>query len=66
MSKAISVVISGLMLVVSMTFLSNSLLGQTARVEVGLVNWNRDLEAAKTLSAKSGKPLFVQFQEVPG
>jgi len=35
-------------------------------VEVGHVNWNRGIEQAKALSAKTGKPLFVQFQEVPG
>ena len=39
--------------------------GQTP-VEVGQVKWKRDIEQAKTISAKTGKPLFVQFQEVPG
>lgn len=36
------------------------------QVEVGKVNWMRDFEQAKSKSAKSGKPMFVQFQEVPG
>lgn len=36
------------------------------QVELGKVHWMRDLEAAKALSAKSGKPVFIQFQEVPG
>jgi len=35
-------------------------------VEVGRVNWNRGIEQAKAISAQTGKPLFVQFQEVPG
>ena len=35
-------------------------------VELGKVNWNRDFDQAKALSAKSGKPIFIQFQEVPG
>ncbi len=35
-------------------------------VEIGLVNWNRDLEKAKIESAKSKKPILVLFQEVPG
>ncbi len=35
-------------------------------VELGRIHWKRDLEQAKELSAESGKPLFVQFQEVPG
>ena len=35
-------------------------------VELGLVKWNFDLDAASQLAKKSNKPLFVQFQEVPG
>lgn len=35
-------------------------------VEIGLVNWNRDLDAALAQSDSSGKPAFVLFQEVPG
>ncbi len=35
-------------------------------VEVGLVQWGRDLEAAQKQSAESGKPILVLFQEVPG
>ena len=36
------------------------------RVELGMVKWHRDLESAKALAGKQNKPLFVQFQEVPG
>lgn len=35
-------------------------------VEIGLVDWNRDLDAALATSAKTGKPVLVLFQEVPG
>ena len=35
-------------------------------VELGAVQWERDLEAAKQISADSGKPVLVLFQEVPG
>ena len=35
-------------------------------VEVGNVHWGRDFEAALNMSAESGKPVFVLFQEVPG
>ncbi len=35
-------------------------------VEVGDVNWGRDYNAALKTSAKSGKPVLVLFQEVPG
>jgi hypothetical protein len=35
-------------------------------VELGAVHWSRDLDAGKAESAKSGKPLLVLFQEVPG
>ncbi|MEL7338105.1 MAG: VPGUxxT family thioredoxin-like (seleno)protein, type 2, partial [Planctomycetota bacterium] len=35
-------------------------------VEIGTVKWNRDLDAAYAESKKSGKPVFLLFQEVPG
>lgn len=35
-------------------------------VEVGHVNWGRDFDAALKMSAASGKPVLVLFQEVPG
>ena len=41
---------------------------QTAQnpVEVGNVQWGRDFDAALRMSADSGKPVLVLFQEVPG
>ena len=38
----------------------------TNPVEVGDVNWGRDFDAALEMSAESGKPVLVLFQEVPG
>lgn len=35
-------------------------------VEVGTIKWQRDYERALVNSGKSGKPLFLLFQEVPG
>lgn len=35
-------------------------------VEVGIVDWGRDLDEAKGLSNDTGKPVFALFQEVPG
>jgi hypothetical protein len=35
-------------------------------IELGLVNWNRDLEAAQAISRSSGRPILMLFQEVPG
>ena len=64
MSKTIGLMVSAVMLS-AIIFQSGSLVGQT-QVELGQVNWNRDLDAAKKLSSETGKPLFVQFQEVPG
>ena len=64
MNKSIGVVLSALMLL-GCALQTGSSLGQS-QVELGQVDWNRDLEAAKTLSSQTGKPLFVQFQEVPG
>ncbi len=64
MNKTIGVMFATLMLAAAF-FQSSSLNGQSP-VELGQVNWGRDLEAAKKLSTQTGKPLFVQFQEVPG
>ena len=35
-------------------------------IEVGHVNWSRDYPGALQASRRSGKPLFLFFQEVPG
>ena len=35
-------------------------------VEVGLVRWGRDLDAALKRSAETGRPVLVLFQEIPG
>lgn len=35
-------------------------------VEIGTVKWSRDLDAAYASSKKTGKPVFLLFQEVPG
>jgi hypothetical protein len=39
---------------------------RAADVEVGTVEWRRDLDAALRESAASGKPVLAFFQEVPG
>ena len=35
-------------------------------IEIGLVRWGRNLEAARKQSSESGKPILLLFQEVPG
>ena len=42
--------------------------GETIKnpIEVGDVRWGRDLDAALENSAKTGKPVLVLFQEIPG
>ncbi len=35
-------------------------------VEIGNVQWGRNFDAALKMSASSGKPVLVLFQEVPG
>ncbi len=35
-------------------------------VELGAVEWTTDLSAAQEVSAETGRPVFVLFQEVPG
>ena len=55
-----------LLMALSIGFLATS--GETMEnpIEVGDVRWGRDLDAALENSAKSGKPVLVLFQEVPG
>ena len=38
----------------------------TVPVELGKVPWLRDYDAALAEAKKSGKPLLLLFQEVPG
>jgi len=35
-------------------------------IEIGSVNWGRDLDKALRLSGETGRPVFLLFQEVPG
>ncbi len=35
-------------------------------IEVGIVSWKRDLDAALKESKETKKPVFLLFQEVPG
>lgn len=34
--------------------------------ELGKITWNRDYQDALNLSKKTGKPVFILFQEIPG
>jgi len=34
--------------------------------ELGTVKWERDLDTGLAAAKKSGKPVFLLFQEVPG
>ena len=43
-----------------------TLVAGTNPIEVGTVEWSRDLDGALERSARSGKPVFAFFQEVPG
>ena len=42
--------------------------GETTKnpIEAGDVRWGRDLDAALKSSAKTGKPVLILFQEIPG
>lgn len=35
-------------------------------IEIGKVEWGRDLDVALATSKETGKPVFLLFQEVPG
>jgi len=57
-----------LTLLIILTFVATAYATHTGQnpVEVGDVHWGRNFEAALKMSAKSGKPVLVLFQEVPG
>ncbi|MEM7260849.1 MAG: hypothetical protein AAF488_02595 [Planctomycetota bacterium] len=40
--------------------------GGSQPVELGVVRWHRDFDAAAEAAKKDGKPLLTLFQEVPG
>jgi hypothetical protein len=40
--------------------------GTDSPVELGRVKWLEDLDAALELSASSGRPVLLLFQEIPG
>ena len=37
-----------------------------APVEIGTVGWTTSFKAAKAESGRTGKPIFLQFTEIPG
>lgn len=55
-----------LALVVTVAATLGSCMAQQNPVEIGKVKWTRDLDGALAKSKKSGKPVFLLFQEVPG
>ena len=53
--------------VVMMLGLANAFVDDPDKVvEIGEVNWSSDLESAKGKSRKTGRPVFLLFQEIPG
>ncbi len=64
MTKANKLMAVGLLL---SGFLLNGLgSSKAAPVELGKIQWGRDLDHALLAAQTSGKPVFVLFQEVPG
>jgi len=53
-------------IVVIYCLFSMALVPAGAQVELGAVQWSRDLEQAQVQARASSKPLFILFQEVPG
>ncbi len=54
------------MLLAVLLLLSSGVVANENPIEVGSVNWGRDLAQALKLSDETGRPVFVLFQEVPG
>ena len=61
---AASLVTLSLLLVTTATKGEHGLLDDT--IEKGTVVWGNDLDAAMEDSKKTGKPIFLLFQEIPG
>ena len=54
------------LLMIGVTLSQNGNSSGKQPVELGTVKWSRDLDASLTSASKSGKPIFLLFQEVPG
>jgi hypothetical protein len=54
------------LLAVALAASANLALAQETPVEFGRVAWERQLEPALDVATKTGKPVWLQFQEVPG
>ena len=46
--------------------LPGGLVAKENPIEIGTVNWGRDLDQALRESGQTGRPVFLLFQEVPG
>lgn len=58
--------VAGAVLMTGVVRIPASLFAEDPPIELGAVAWGRDLETARGASAKTGKPVMVLFQEVPG
>ena len=55
-----------IMILAALLMLTPDVAAKDNPIEVGSVNWGRDLDQAQKLSGETGRPIFVLFQEVPG
>jgi len=55
-----------IIILVALLMLTPGVAAKDNPIEVGSVNWGRDLDQAQKLSGETGRPVFVLFQEVPG
>lgn len=55
-----------LIILTACLFLTQGAFASDNPIEVGAVDWGRDLEQAYKISGETGRPVFVLFQEVPG
>jgi hypothetical protein len=66
MSPAKVIVLIAALLTIGFTFSRDDQSSKKQPVELGTVEWSRDLDASLASAKKSGKPVFLLFQEVPG
>ena len=65
-SKTQKIVFS-LLATLMMFSLANAIVDDPDEIpEIGKVSWSSDLESAKQQSTKTGRPVLLLFQEIPG
>ncbi|MGI9241785.1 MAG: VPGUxxT family thioredoxin-like (seleno)protein, type 2 [Verrucomicrobiales bacterium] len=64
--KYLSIVAASVLVLAISATVGKNTPGSSQPIEVGVVKWGRDFTASLAAAKRSGKPVFLLFQEVPG